>query len=162
MAKTIFLDKMPENSPMLAVFDKNGNIRSEKLNILTTIGRAEKGVDIRIDSPIVSRVHGEIALVGNEYYYKDMDSTNGTYVNSTLVGVNSPDGVKSVKLKDSDKIIFDIFENGESHSDCADYRQNALCNADNKQYNNCNVHKYTESIAHPAFDAFKHAFSPSF
>lgn len=118
MAKTIFLDKMPENSPMLAVFDKNGNIRSERLNILTTIGRAEKGVDIRIDSPIVSRVHGEIALVGNEYYYKDMDSTNGTYVNSTLVGVNSPDGVKAVKLKDSDKISFDILEDGESHSEC--------------------------------------------
>lgn len=117
MAKTIFLDKAPLDSPILVFIDKNGDIHSEKLNILTTIGRSERDADVRVDSPIVSRVHGEIALVDTDYYYRDMDSTNGTYVNDVLLGANSPDGKKSVKLKDSDKISFNVRENTESHKD---------------------------------------------
>lgn len=51
---------------------------------VTRIGRGNDA-DIRIDDPGVSRHHAEIRIVGPEVVIKDLGSTNGTYVNGTLV-----------------------------------------------------------------------------
>ena len=50
---------------------------------VTRIGRGADA-DIRIDDPGVSRHHAEI-LVGSDVILRDLGSTNGTYVNGTLV-----------------------------------------------------------------------------
>ena len=50
---------------------------------VTRIGRGVDA-DIRIEDPGVSRHHAEIR-VGNDVILRDLGSTNGTYVNGTLV-----------------------------------------------------------------------------
>ena len=50
-----------------------------------TIGRAT-GADFIIDAPLVSRVHCRLtALPGGELEVKDLDSTNGTFINGRRI-----------------------------------------------------------------------------
>jgi pSer/pThr/pTyr-binding forkhead associated (FHA) protein len=50
-----------------------------------TIGRAT-GADFIVDAALVSRVHCRVtALEGGELEVKDLDSTNGTYVNGLRI-----------------------------------------------------------------------------
>ena len=50
---------------------------------VTRIGRG-RDADIRIDDPGVSRHHAEIRI-GSDVILRDLGSTNGTYVNGTLI-----------------------------------------------------------------------------
>jgi pSer/pThr/pTyr-binding forkhead associated (FHA) protein len=50
-----------------------------------TIGRAT-GADFIVDAALVSRVHCRVsALTGGELEIRDLDSTNGTYVNGQRI-----------------------------------------------------------------------------
>ena len=52
---------------------------------IRTIGRAT-GADFIVDAPLVSRVHCRLtALPGGELEVRDLDSTNGTFVNGERV-----------------------------------------------------------------------------
>jgi len=52
---------------------------------LITIGR-DKGNDIHLDNPAVSRFHAKIEKIGDHpYYIDDLKSTNGTFVNEKKV-----------------------------------------------------------------------------
>jgi predicted Zn finger-like uncharacterized protein len=50
-----------------------------------TIGRG--GTDISLEDPLVSRAHAELEKVKETVIVKDLDSTNGTYVNEQQVTV---------------------------------------------------------------------------
>jgi pSer/pThr/pTyr-binding forkhead associated (FHA) protein len=51
-----------------------------------TIGRAT-GADFIVDAALVSRVHCRLtALPGGELELRDLESTNGTYVNGVRIG----------------------------------------------------------------------------
>ncbi|MFW6138082.1 MAG: FHA domain-containing protein [Spirochaetota bacterium] len=64
-----------------------------------TIGRSRTN-DIRLDDPLVSRRHAMVQKIKDAYFIKDLDSTNGTYVNKTRV----PQG-KWVKLHRNDIVL---------------------------------------------------------
>ncbi len=120
MAKTVFFDKKTSGSAGLILFNKQGFIRSKALDAHNTIGRTTKSsnCDIEINSPIVSRLHGEIVQFGGEYHYRDLNSTNGTYINNVLIGKQSTTNKQTEKLKEGDVLCFDI-RNGElSRDDC--------------------------------------------
>lgn len=51
---------------------------------VTRIGRGADA-DIRLEDPGISRHHAEIRVTGPDVVIKDLGSTNGTYVNGTLV-----------------------------------------------------------------------------
>ncbi len=54
---------------------------------MRTIGRAA-GADFIVDAALVSRVHCRLtALPGGQLEVKDLDSTNGTFVNGTRIRV---------------------------------------------------------------------------
>ncbi|AMM25358.1 FHA domain-containing protein [Variovorax sp. PAMC 28711] len=50
----------------------------------TTIGRADRS-DIVIRGPMVSRVHAIVSIENGVYSVRDLDSSNGTFVNGVKV-----------------------------------------------------------------------------
>jgi len=57
-------------------------IRKKRINI----GR-HRDNDLRIDDPLLSRQHAQIIQQGRTVYLRDLNSTNGTYVNSKRVDI---------------------------------------------------------------------------
>jgi len=119
MAKTEFYQEKASSDALLVLFNKQGIISSHSLGSQTMIGRASENntCDINIASPIVSRSHGEIVVVDGEYHYRDLGSTNGTYVNNVLLGKGSTNKQASV-LSDGDILCFDIRQDNQSRPDC--------------------------------------------
>lgn len=62
-----------------------------------TIGRSPENL-IHLDDPSVSGRHAQLQLVGEDYHLTDLDSTNGTRVNETVI--------TAVKLRAGDKLRF--------------------------------------------------------
>jgi hypothetical protein len=54
-----------------------------------TIGRSTKS-DIHICDPFASRVHAEIKREGDQFFLRDADSANGTYLNGQRVKAAMP------------------------------------------------------------------------
>ncbi len=134
MANTVFYDATQSAGASLVVFGKDGIFKTYMLNApVLQIGRLSSNCtcDIALDSRIVSRTHGEICQVNGKYYYRDLGSTNGTYVNRTYLGNKAPDGKVSTPLNDGDVISFDIYTAAGHHPervfalftlcDCSDY-----------------------------------------
>ncbi len=66
-----------------------------------TIGKIQDNVDMIIENPMISRIHARIYHREDEYYIEDMNSSNGTYLNSTLLYPHSVN-----ILKDGDCVTF--------------------------------------------------------
>ena len=89
------LDAIAESNPAsYLVFNK----KRIKLVTKITIGR-ESDNDIVVDNKLASRHHALIQKIREDYFLKDENSTNGTYLNDVKI----PAG-KYVKLKTGDKI----------------------------------------------------------
>lgn len=75
-----------------------------------TLGRKtdQSAADIQIDSPIVSRKHGEFLFDGRKFVYRDQGSTNGTYINRILRGKKAKDGIFEQELKNGDILRIDL------------------------------------------------------
>ena len=71
---------MPKLSISLEGAKSSHELTDEKI----TIGRAPDNM-IQIDDPSVSSRHAHLLLIDERYQLKDLDSTNGTRVNSELV-----------------------------------------------------------------------------
>jgi pSer/pThr/pTyr-binding forkhead associated (FHA) protein len=63
-----------------------------------TIGR-DPGNNIVIKDKLVSRFHAEIQKIKEEFFVKDLNSSNGTYVNDLKIPQN-----KYAKLHEKDRI----------------------------------------------------------
>lgn len=118
MAKTVFFDSSASKGAAVVLFDQSRVIAVSRLGLLTTVGRCTPSstCDIQVPSPIVSRSHGEIVAVNGEYYYKDLNSTNGTYINGAMIGAHSQK--QAQQLHDGDILCFDIRKDGQSRPDC--------------------------------------------
>ena len=83
-----------------------------------TVGREVPGSkpDIVLTSPIVSRKHGEFTLKADGFYYRDLDSFNGTFVNGVLYKKDVNPCSAPIKLNDGDVIRFDNRDAQKSHN----------------------------------------------
>lgn len=70
--------------PKLSVFLENLRATHELTEERITIGRGPENM-LQIDDPSVSNRHAQLLLIDVRYQLKDLDSTNGTRVNSELV-----------------------------------------------------------------------------
>ncbi len=86
-----------EHSNPISLQILNGSLRGRKYKIIedTSLGRASDN-EIVFDEPTISSNHCEITIKEEEFRIKDLNSTNGTYLNGKKV--------KNVKLKDNDII----------------------------------------------------------
>ena len=84
---------------MASLMIHNGThaLTHELIGDIVMIGRAPLN-DIVIDNPVVSAQHAMLLKVGDCYWLRDLNSTNGTHINGFLF----TDG----ELKDGDTIRF--------------------------------------------------------
>ncbi len=69
----------------VVVITSDGRVKQIELaQPTTTIGRADRS-DIVIRGPMVSRVHAIVSLENGVYAVRDLDSSNGTFVNGLKV-----------------------------------------------------------------------------
>lgn len=68
------------------------------------IGKQEGLVDYVLNGEAISRIHAKIEKEGNDYCISDLNSTNGTYVNSRLLETN-----ETVLLNTGDEIFIANF-----------------------------------------------------
>lgn len=90
----------------LCVIENEHTLWEYPLGEHTLIGRKSVRVqaDLVLDSTVVSRKHGEITWRGDGYYYRDLDSSNGTYINEKYYGGEATGGRKEKKLEYGDVI----------------------------------------------------------
>lgn len=108
MAKTVFFDKKDAQGAVLVLFNRRGVIETKAIAAQATLGRAtaQSTCDIRIPSAFVSRTHAEIVAVNGEYHYRDLNSTNGTYVNNVFIGTHAPATRQAAVLRDGSILRF--------------------------------------------------------
>lgn len=95
----------PKKVPHLIVItDINAPVTVVKLNRTMTFGRPTplNVPDISVDDGVVSRNHGVFELVGEDVYYWDARSLNGTYINDVHLPPDS-----KIKLFDGDILRID-------------------------------------------------------
>jgi pSer/pThr/pTyr-binding forkhead associated (FHA) protein len=71
-----------------------------------TIGRST-GAEFMVDAALVSRLHCQLSATGGALHVKDLDSTNGTFVNGKRVA--------SAELQDGDRLAVGRVELKVSH-----------------------------------------------
>jgi pSer/pThr/pTyr-binding forkhead associated (FHA) protein len=83
--------------PSLTIQNGTCALKHELVGDTVTIGRGPLN-DIVIDNPVVSAQHAMLQKAGDSYWLRDLNSTNGTYVNGLLFTYG--------ELKDGDTIRF--------------------------------------------------------
>ena len=88
----------------LLILDKAGRVVTVKMDRSLVIGREcqEQKADIGVKSQIASRRQGEFIKKTDGFYYQDLESANGTYVNNALFYKHSELGTPQIKLHNGD------------------------------------------------------------
>lgn len=112
---TIYYKSKDRGQVFLLIMDKTRQVYVKKLSDHCVIGRSgtDSSADIGIDSGVISKKHGKFVRKGDGYYYKDLESTNGTYLNQTLFRKDEPLGTPEVRLKNGDVLRIDYKEEGQ-------------------------------------------------
>ena len=81
------------------------------------IGRFKEVVDYNIVNKTVGKIHSKIIKRGNKFYLIDLDSKNGTYINSSKLKPNIPCEIKdgSVIVFSNAKYTFEIIDSGMTY-----------------------------------------------
>jgi len=115
MNKTALYTEQPNVAAKLMILHPCGSIEDFILDRSCVIGRKAEGncADIHLKSSIASRRHGEIAVLDGDYYFRDTNSLNGTFINDVLYGKTANTAV--VKLKSGDILRIDHLNAPDRH-----------------------------------------------
>lgn len=118
MASTMFLREKELEIIKLLVIHK-GDFQEYEIKDSISIGRASSvgNCDVAVASPIVSRNHGEIIKKDGFFFYKDLNSTNGTYINGKLYGRESADKISISVLQAGDVLRIDHADLFHAHEE---------------------------------------------
>ncbi len=122
MSKTeTWADIVTDELAVVLFVPSKQQIKEYKLKEENLIGRltANGNCDISIDSPVVSRKHGRIYMRNDYFFYEDLSSTNGTYINGVLHGRESEKGKYKNLLKIGDVLRIDHRDLNNPHPDAA-------------------------------------------
>lgn len=119
--QTVYFKPQPPKPATLLVIDKKHAPKLIPLKGDTTIGRdyPEADCDLRLDSCIVSRHHGEFIFDDSDgsYYYIDNNSYNGTFINGRKLEPYNQRGSRAYKLTDGDIIRIDKSDLNDPHKE---------------------------------------------
>ncbi|MGN0269773.1 MAG: DUF6382 domain-containing protein [Candidatus Weimeria sp.] len=109
LTKTVFMKPENENDHTseagfqgVLIYDGKGEEQNHYINGSSfRIGSQENDNEAVLHSKVVSRHHAMITKSGSSFFIEDLNSTNGTYVNGTLLPYHD-----KVKLKKMDQIVF--------------------------------------------------------
>ncbi|MCI6648702.1 MAG: FHA domain-containing protein [Lachnospiraceae bacterium] len=109
LTKTVFMKPENENDHTseagfqgVLIYDGKGEEQNHYINGSSfRIGSQENDNEAVLHSKVVSRHHAMITKSGSSFFIEDLNSTNGTYVNGTLLPYRD-----KVKLKKMDQIVF--------------------------------------------------------
>ncbi len=65
------------------------------------IGKGENGIDGRLESPTISRIHSQLDYINENYFITDLNSTNGTFLNGERLSPN-----RKTRISVGDRIQF--------------------------------------------------------
>lgn len=93
----------PQPATVVVVGKKTDPIFSVRLEGNMVVGR-KSNADLKLTSPIVSRVHGQYIWSASDqsYYYMDCNSKNGTVYNGEMMKKVNERGSLAIKLQDGD------------------------------------------------------------
>lgn len=120
MSKTeLWKDIVTNELAIVMYLPSKNQIHEFNLKEDNLLGRAiaNSDADIQIDSPVVSRKHGRIYLKEDYFFYEDLSSTNGTYINGILYGRESESGKYKNLLKIGDVLRIDHRDLDNPHPD---------------------------------------------
>ncbi len=108
---TVYYKPKPKKAATLLIIDKSQKPKMILLSGNRTLGRdyPDANCDIRVNSKIVGRKHGEFVFDDSDgtYYYIDNNSKNGTYINGEKLAPYNERGSKAYSLTDGDIIRID-------------------------------------------------------
>jgi len=110
----------PRETAHLIIFTGIKNeARIIKLDKTMTIGRQVPGntPDIALDSPILSRKHGNFIVRPDGFYYEDCDSFNGSFINGVLYKQDKNPCTAPIRLKNGDVVRIDTYDPRKSHKE---------------------------------------------
>lgn len=119
MEKTVVYYEDKVNNAKLIIWSNQGIVGVHNIKEGCVLGRkcADSTAEVQIDSALVSRKHGEIFFSKGEYYYRDLDSLNGTYINGCHISKSEHNNVTSIPLNNGDVLRIDYKEKGKCHKD---------------------------------------------
>ena len=101
----------PTSSGLSLVVLEQGEIKSYRLVFpeKLTIGRATpvSNPDIPLSSPIAGRSHGEFLMMGNQLFYCDKGSKNGTFYNGRKIKQGIKKQINPIMLSSGDILRID-------------------------------------------------------
>lgn len=109
--KTQYFSPAAVRPASILILDRDQTPKQITMKGNMTFGRnyPESDCDIRVESQITGRDHGEFVynMQDDSYSYVDHNSANGSYVNGMLLGKDAPGNGTGVKLSDGDIIRVD-------------------------------------------------------
>lgn len=146
--KTVYYKPVPPKPATVLIIEGINPVRTIQLNGDTHIGRLspDSTAELKINSCIVSRNHGEFSYIDGEYYYKDNNSLNGTYYNNAFLEKMNERGSRSVKLKDGDVLRIDRKNFDAPHPEAVEIIFSTTFSPDEKWYRFDLINKKSLSI----------------
>ena len=119
MGKTVVYYEEKTNYAKLIVWNKQKITCVDNLKNGHVIGRKtnDSSADVQIDSPLVSRYHGEISFDSGKFFYRDLDSSNGTYLNGYHISKQEGNNSGPIQLNNGDILKIDYRDREKQHED---------------------------------------------
>lgn len=118
--ETVYYRAATSKNAYVLVFERNSDIRIIALKGTAQLGRktSSSNKEIELLSPIASRDHGVFFQdEEGDYYYRDNNSLNGTFINGSMIEKYNEKSSKAVKLADGDVLRIDRKELDNPHKD---------------------------------------------
>lgn len=131
--KTVYY-KPPAPKPAALLVMEKDNVRIISVTGNMSIGRDAPSYDndIKLISCIAGRNHGEIIFLDGVFYYRDKNSTNGTYYNGEKIPPYNERGTRAIPLQDGDMLRIDRPEKDESHPESVEMLFSTSLSADDE------------------------------